>query len=143
MKEQEYSQQKIRVQIDDFFVNICSLRLKTFLKHGITCSCCNNDGKFFAVERSPGSNSPYHLNLYGIGKDGDEILFTHDHIVARSLGGSDNISNTRTNCGPCNWKKGQLEHLIKNCHDIEEKEFLANQLEKFFPKFENYVKPKF
>ena len=133
--------QKIRVQIDDFYVNVSSLRLKSFLLHGTNCSCCDNKASFFAVERSFGTNSPYHLNLYGIDKDGSEILFTHDHILARSLGGSDTIDNTRTSCGPCNWKKGQLEHLIKESSDDKEKELLQEQLQKFLPSKNNH-KPK-
>lgn len=126
--------QKIRVQIDQYFVNVSSLRLKSFLLHGIHCSCCDNQASFFAVERSFNTKAPYHLNLYGLDKDGAEILFTHDHILARGLGGSDTIDNTRTSCGPCNWKKGQLEHLIKNSKNEQEKLFLQEQIQQFFPK---------
>lgn len=123
--------QKIRVHIDEYYVNVSSLRLKSFLLHGTDCSCCDNKASFFAVERSFGTQSPYHLNLYGIDKDGAEILFTHDHILARALGGTDTIDNTRTSCGPCNWKKGQLEHLIKESLDEKEKELLQEQLKTF------------
>lgn len=124
---------KIRVQIDEYYVNISSLRLKSFFLHGTNCSCCENKADFFAVERGTGTNTPYHLNLYGLDKYGAEILFTHDHILARSLGGSDTLDNTRTSCGPCNWKKGQIEHLIKESTDDKEKELLQEQLQKFFP----------
>lgn len=127
------SYQKIRVNIEEYYVNVSSLRLKNFLLHGISCSCCENKASFFAVERNTGTSSPYHLNLYGLDKDGAEILFTHDHILARALGGEDSLENTRTSCGPCNWKKGQLEHLIKESTDEKEKELLQEQLQKFLP----------
>lgn len=134
--------QKIRVHISDYYVNVSSLRLKSFFFHGTSCSCCENKASFFAVERNFGTDSPYHLNLYGIDKDGTEILFTHDHILARSLGGTDTIDNTRTSCGPCNWKKGQLEHLIKECSDEKEKELLQQKLQKFLPE-KNLISLKF
>lgn len=107
-----------RVQIGAFYVNVQSLRLRTFLKTGVKCSCCENSGSFFAVERSKVKSdvinkTPFHLNLYGYNKEGEEVLFTHDHIIARALGGNDHIDNTITSCGPCNWRKGVLEKEAK------------------------------
>jgi len=134
------SKEKIRIDIDGYFVNVSSHRLKTFFLHGTNCSCCENKASFFAVERSTGTNSPYHINLYDYDKDGAEILFTHDYILARGLGGSDTIDNTRTSCGPCNWKKGKLEHLIKHTTDENEKNILEEQLKQFLP---NHLKNTF
>jgi len=37
---------------------------------------------------------------------GREVLMTHDHIVPRSKGGKNHISNVQTMCAPCNSKKG-------------------------------------
>src|ERR1700712_2632225 len=99
---------KIRIKIKKYFVSVQSLRLRTFLKSGVQCPCCSNKASFFAIERNYGSQGGYHLNLYGIDKKNKEILFTHDHIIARALGGEDNISNSRTMCGPCNWEKGRI-----------------------------------
>lgn len=103
---------KKRVKIKDFFVNVQSLRLRTFFHTGIDCPCCENKATFFAVERTAG-NKHYHLNLYGIDKNKEELLFTHDHTLARALGGSDDLSNTQTMCGPCNWEKGKIENILK------------------------------
>lgn len=136
-----YNKDRVRVNIEEHFVNVSSLRLKSFLLHGTNCSCCENKAAFFAVERDNGSNSSYHLNLYGFDKDGAEILFTHDHILARGLGGSDTIDNTRTSCGPCNWQKGQLEHLIKNSKDEKDREVLLYKLQQFLPPT-TIIKPK-
>lgn len=135
---------KLRVNIGKYYVNVSSLRLKSFFLHGTSCSCCENKASFFAVERNIGTDSPYHLNLYGIDKEGSEILFTHDHILARGLGGTDTIDNTRTSCGPCNWEKGHIEHLIKKSTDNKEKDILYIQLQKFLTpvEFVKIKKPK-
>lgn len=124
---------KSKVQIKDFSVNVQSLRLRTFLKSGVQCPCCPNKASFFAVERNTGSKGGYHINLYGIDAENNEVLFTHDHIVARALGGEDNLSNSRTMCGPCNWTKGKLEGLIKKSICPEEIQEAKEQLKKFMP----------
>src|ERR1035437_4967983 len=87
------------------WVGVSSVRMRTFAKAetsatGMKCVCCGLEATFFAVEQSPGQDS-WHLNLYGV-KDGEETLFTHDHIKARALGGADNLSNTQLMCSPCN-----------------------------------------
>lgn len=95
------------------WVGVSSLRMKTFGRAawsstGLKCVSCGIKGKFFAVEQSPGQES-HHLNLYGVNDDGEEVLFTHDHIIARALGGADNLSNAQVMCSPCNHKKGLIE----------------------------------
>jgi len=93
--------------------NISSLRLRTFKRDAghLVCAGCGVKASFFAVE-SFNRNSEIksvHINLYGLKESGEEVLFTHDHILARSLGGKDSIENAQTMCGPCNWRKGALE----------------------------------
>lgn len=96
--------------------NIHSLRLKTFCrarnKNQLFCSACNLPATFFAVESfvRNGDNNSCHVNLYGVNKDGKEVLFTHDHTLARSLGGRDNLGNTTMMCSPCNSKKSLWEN---------------------------------
>lgn len=94
-------------------VNAESLRLRTFAVHGTRCVGCGLEGAFFALEKSHGSTPSFHMNLYALGQDQQEILMTHDHIKARCLGGKDNLTNTQTMCGPCNWAKGDIERQIK------------------------------
>lgn len=86
-------------------------RLKTFYINGTQCSACGLEARFYAVERHVHhtGDSPYHLNLWGIDANGDEVLFTHDHTLARSAGGADHISNTTTMCSPCNFAKSLVE----------------------------------
>lgn len=93
-------------------VGVNSLRLRTFLHKGLTCKCCGLQASFFAIERNHSDEEhgrPYHLNLWGVNSEGEEILFTHDHIKARALGGADNMSNTQTMCVICNNTKGVKE----------------------------------
>ena len=101
-----------RIKIKDFFVNVQSLRLRTFFHTGVDCPCCDTKATFFAVERNPG-NKHFHLNLYGIDKNKEDVIFTHDHTLARALGGNDDLSNTQTMCGPCNWEKGKHENTLR------------------------------
>lgn len=95
-------------------VKLSSLRMRTFLTKGTVCSSCGLSAKFFAVERHIRANhQKYHLNLYGINDEGNEILFTHDHTLARSLGGKDHINNTTTMCTVCNGIKAIKEREPK------------------------------
>ena len=100
--------------IDGHMVGVSSLRLKTFGRDarascGIACKACGLEAEYFAIETfARGIVRQPHVNLYGL-KDGEEVLFTHDHILARALGGKDILSNTQTMCSPCNSKKSKVE----------------------------------
>lgn len=95
--------------------NIYSLRLKTMCRaanrNELHCSACKLPAIFFAVESFSAKSDKisYHVNLYGV-KDKKEILFTHDHTLARSLGGKNDLSNTTVMCSPCNSKKSLWEN---------------------------------
>lgn len=99
--------------INGISVGISSLRLRTFAFKGTKCASCGLIATHFAVERDKAAaknNKSYHINLYGRKEYGIEVLFTHDHILARSLGGLDALDNTQTMCSPCNSKKSVWEH---------------------------------
>lgn len=99
------SNDKGRIKLEGFNVKCSSLRIKTFFHKGIKCAHCGLEASFFAVERMVNDKgSSVHMNLYGI-QDGQEVLFTHDHIYPRAHGGLDSLENTQTMCGPCNWAK--------------------------------------
>ena len=109
------SARKPKVEINGKMVGVSSLRLQTFAKKGTTCAKCGAEASYFALERDlchAASESGYHLNLWGVDADGDPMLFTHDHILARALGGKDHIDNTQTMCCHCNWEKGDEENLL-------------------------------
>lgn len=85
-------------------INLKSDRLKLF-SNSQTCVACQLTAEFFAVERDIKETGKYHLNMYGI-CDGEEVLFTKDHIIPKSKGGPDNMSNYQVMCYPCNYNKG-------------------------------------
>lgn len=87
-------------------VNMGSHRYQLFLEKGIKCVECGVEGKYFGLERGLNDNpNTYHFNLYGINKSGKEILLTKDHIVPRSKGGVNKMSNYQTMCSVCNLRK--------------------------------------
>jgi len=114
-------QERTKVEINSVKINIESLRLRTFAEKGTVCKCCGLEATHFAIERdmaTAAKDGGYHLNLWGV-KDGEEVLFTHDHVLARGLGGKDNLDNTQTMCCYCNWEKGDLEAILAN--ELKEK----------------------
>lgn len=93
------------VTIADQELKLYSLRLRTFAKTGIRCHGCGAYASHFAVERQvKGGTDKYHLNLYGV-VDGEEVMFTCDHVIAQSKGGANNLTNTQTMCITCNSNK--------------------------------------
>jgi 5-methylcytosine-specific restriction endonuclease McrA len=108
----EYKERDKRISFDGEPIKLSSLRLRTFATHGIECVDCGVKGAFFAMERHH-MDAKYHINLWAVRDNGQQVLMTHDHILARSLGGADNIANTQTMCMDCNFEKGKIEHKLK------------------------------
>lgn len=110
----QWDDSKAKMEFGGYPFNIHSLRLKTFCRaayaDALHCSKCKMPASYFAVESfRHGNQKSYHVNLYGRDAAGEDVLFTHDHTLARSLGGADDLSNTTVMCFPCNNKKGQKE----------------------------------
>lgn len=101
----EEDKEKARVEIDGDIVKGNSQRYQTFFTKGLKCSCCGIEGAYFAKEKKARDKS-YHLNLYALDENGEEVLMTKDHIKPRSKGGKDHIDNYQTMCIKCNLKKG-------------------------------------
>jgi HNH endonuclease len=102
------SRDRVRISFNGDLVNVNSWRLITFKVKGLKCAQCGIEGKYFVKERSNGEikSQFYHFNLYAIDSEGMEVLMTKDHIVPRSKGGKNHISNLQTMCFICNEKKG-------------------------------------
>lgn len=86
-------------------IKMDSLRYQLFSLKGVVCVNCGVSGSFFAKEKNLKDKS-YHLNLYGINSEGVEVMLTKDHILPKSLGGSNDLSNLQPMCKICNELKG-------------------------------------
>ena len=101
----EKDKRKSKVDFDGDLIKGNSQRYQTFFTKGCKCAICGIEGKYFAKERHLKDNI-YHLNLYAVDDNGNEILMTKDHIIPRSKGGINDISNYQTMCKLCNEAKG-------------------------------------
>jgi 5-methylcytosine-specific restriction endonuclease McrA len=98
-------------------VKLRSDRYHTFITKGIICEDCGIKGSFFALEAHKEDIEKFnraHFNLYAKNDKGEEILMTKDHIIPKSKGGKDHISNYRTLCCICNVKKSNTAKEIIN-----------------------------
>lgn len=121
----DYKDRDKRVEFEGEKLKLSSLRLRTFAAYGTECVDCGIKAAFFAIERHQ-IDVNYHINLWAIKSDGKQILMTHDHILARSLGGADNLTNTQTMCMECNFEKGKIEHKLKELRKTKKLENTSN-----------------
>jgi 5-methylcytosine-specific restriction endonuclease McrA len=97
---------KINKETKAITVPMGSHRYELFATKGIKCIECGIEGSYFALEKDiADSTSKYHLNLYGKDEYGNEIMITKDHILPKSKGGENRLSNYQTMCYKCNQKK--------------------------------------
>jgi len=93
------------VDFDGDMMKMESQRYRLFKRDGTVCVKCKLEGTFFRKERHE-HDKQYHFNLYGINENGKEILFTKDHIIPKSKGGKNILSNYQVMCYTCNHDKG-------------------------------------
>ena len=138
--------------IDGVLIKINSQRYGVF-KKSLECCECGLKATHFASEKDDLMNTQhYHLNLYGI-KDGEEVLFTKDHINPKSLGGGNVLSNYQTMCYTCNYEKQNIfndkDKLIAGLmqqtfhHSDETAKPIVDDYVKEFPQILDYFKLQF
>lgn len=83
-----------------------SHRYQLYAMKGTKCTGCGLTGTYFALERGKSDNpNRFHFNLYARDRTGREVMITKDHIVPRSKGGKNRLSNYQPMCYRCNQKK--------------------------------------
>lgn len=107
----KYTDEDIKIDFDGDLISMNSHRYANFKFHGTTCVCCGLVGQYFYKDRRP-SDDGYHFNLYGIDKNGIEVMMTKDHVNPRSAGGENVISNYQPLCERCNINKGSKDDKI-------------------------------
>lgn len=83
-----------------------SRRLSLLENGQLFCCKCGLEGKHWYIEkdlRDPSKH--FSLQFYGFDKNGVERMLTWDHIIPKSLGGNDSMSNGQIMCHPCNRDK--------------------------------------
>jgi len=100
-----YTGEKHYVIFDGDLMKMESQRYRLFKRDGVTCVNCKNNGVFFRKEKHQ-HDKTYHFNLYGYDIYGKELLFTKDHIIPKSKGGKNIMSNYQVMCYTCNHEKG-------------------------------------
>ena len=94
---------KNRIDFNGDLIKMNSQRYHLFKHKGCKCKC-GLIGSFFAKEKHE-SSEIWHFNLYGYDSSGNEVLMTKDHIIPKSKGGSNHISNYEPMCTICNEEK--------------------------------------
>jgi hypothetical protein len=107
--------------IDGVPVSMGSARYKLFAESNV-CVGCGLKGEYYILERSvPVNTDKFHFNMYGV-KDGKEILFTKDHVIPKSRGGTNKFVNFQTMCAPCNNAKGNRLSLEEGLEIVKLKQ---------------------
>jgi len=96
---------QLYMDFDGDQVKIRSDRLLTFRRKGTRCVGCGTEGLFFAKERVIGSTGHWHMNLYALDGNRQEVLMTKDHIMPKSKGGASALYNYQPMCSHCNGEK--------------------------------------
>jgi len=89
-----------RVKVDDIIVNR-SKAAKLFCRKGLYCTTCETNANTAKIVLDTTSNT-YSIRFYCP----NDIILTMDHIIPKSLGGGDNLSNLIPMCLKCNQTKG-------------------------------------
>lgn len=81
MKDKLFEPNKVAsmIEVRGDLIKSNSHRYQTFFTNGTKCTCCGIEGKYFAKEKHLGDGH-FHLNLYGIDENGEEVMMRSHHI---------------------------------------------------------------
>lgn len=100
-----------RVMLRGYKIVVDTDRYENLYYHGLKCAHCGLEAEFAAIEKNIHSKDKFHLNVYGVDKNGKEIMLTKDHIFPRASGGLDILDNYQVLCEKCNSCKGDKTDL--------------------------------
>lgn len=108
----------------------------------LKCYCCGIEATHFSIERHR-NDHVYHINCYS-----NDSMMTWDHIIPKSLGGSNHPDNGRVACEPCNGKRGNemsMHELLWTLRQDPNKMFKIHQpvnkvILPSVRKFENFIR---
>ena len=112
---EEETKREYRVGEEVYQVRMNSDRYSVFKANPI-CVACGLIGVKMVLDINPGDQSP-HFNLYGV-ENGRTVLMTKDHILAKSKGGTDDLSNYQTMCCTCNNLKGAYDLTLDDVREL-------------------------
>jgi len=95
------------IQYQNIEIKLKSPKNLLFLNNHHSCKICKIPITYAVLEKVHPDIKTYHFNYYTIdSRSKKEILFNIDHIVPKSKGGSDLITNLQLTCELCNTEKG-------------------------------------
>ena len=106
---------RVRQAFGEYKVKVSSQRLILFKKNPC-CVCCGIRGTKMLLQIDDTQVSP-HFNLYAETPEGLELM-TKDHIIPKSKGGRDELSNYQTMCIRCNNFKGSMDISIEHLREL-------------------------
>ncbi len=111
-----YFGKKITVDGHTYKVRQDSVRYQTFDK-SLVCCCCGIVGTRMFLDTPCVGHWSAHFNLYAEW-NGKLILMTKDHVIPRSKGGADDVSNMRTMCTNCNGTRGNRDVSLDQLYEM-------------------------
>jgi len=96
-----YTEKLTEANFNGFIVKMNSQRYQTFRDKGCSCIECGREGTHFRLQRHTSNKLDNDRCHFGLWSD-DGVQLTKDHIIPKSIGGSDSIGNYTTMCSLCN-----------------------------------------